>query len=102
MRRQEWLAGAFFLALLGWCTWWFAVRLGWPVISRLLWLLVALPIVVAALGALGRRLFSAERRSLRLLGLALFAAAAALLLWLLLHLLGLLADQTSLRDLGGA
>ena len=99
MRWQDSAAGLFFLALLGGCAIWFAGRIGWPAVSRLIWLVIVLPIGIAAMAATGRRLLRQEARQLRLPGLLLLGAAAALALWLLLHLGGLMLARTPLREI---
>ncbi len=100
MRWQDGLAGAFFLILLGGCAAWFAGRIGWPAVWRLIWLVILLPIAVAAMAAAGHRLLAGEPRQANFLGLILLAAAAALALWLVLHLAGLMLARTPLRDIG--
>ena len=100
MRWQDGIAGAFFLILLGGCAVWFAGRIGWPAVWRLIWLVILLPIAVAAMAAAGQRLLAAKSRTSRLPGLILLAAAAALALWLVLHLAGLMLARTPLREIG--
>ena len=100
MRWQDAAAGLFFLILLAGCAIWFADRIGWPAVSRLIWLVIALPIAIAAMAAAGHRLLRDDARQLRLAALILLAAAAALALWLLLHLGGLMLARTPLRELG--
>ena len=101
MRWQDGLAGAFFLIILGGCAAWFAGRIGWPAVWRLIGLVILLPIAIAAMAAAGHRLLAREPRQPRLPGILLLAAAAALALWLVLHLAGLMIARTPLRDIGG-
>ena len=101
VRWQDGLAGAFFLALLAGCASWFAGRIGWPAVWRLIWLVILLPIAIAGMAAAGRRLLGAEPRQPRLLAFILLPAAALLALWLVLHLAGLMIARTPLRDIGG-
>ncbi len=99
MRRQDALAALLFVGVLGWCAWWFVNRLGWPVVARLLWLVIVLPVVIGGLAAAGKRLGYLEGRPMRIIGLLLIGGAAALALWLVLHLGGLMLSKTPLRAL---
>jgi hypothetical protein len=101
VRWQDALAAAFFLALLGGCAIWFAGRIGWPAVWRLIWLVILLPIGIAAMAAAGRKMLSAEPRQSPLLAFVLLAAAAVLGLSLVLHLAGLMIARTPLREIGG-